>query len=168
MMRKNKADTKTDTGLARPTTAAPLAWFDDMDRWFDDIRRSIEKPFRGPLARGSDSEHALRQPLVDLTDNGSEFVVRAELPGVAKEDVDLNVTPNGIEIRAEADRSREENEKDYFFQERTYGALQRTLTFPEEVKSDLAKATLKDGVLEVRVAKKERTPETKPVKVRVE
>ncbi|HYT00623.1 MAG TPA: Hsp20/alpha crystallin family protein [Thermoplasmata archaeon] len=168
MMRKNKGDTKTDTGLARPTTGAPLAWFDDMDRWFDDIRRSFEHHFWGPLARGSESELAVRQPLVDLIDNGSDFVVRAELLGVAKGDVDLNVTPNGIEIRAEADRSREENEKDYFFQERTYGVLQRTLTFPEEVKSDLAKATLKDGVLEVRVPKKEPTPQTQPVKVRVE
>src|SRR5207245_4188029 len=79
MMRKNKADTKTDTGLARPTTGAPPAWFDDddMDRWFDDIRRSFEQHFWGPLARGSDSEHAVRQPFVDLIENGSEFVVRA-------------------------------------------------------------------------------------------
>lgn len=168
MMRKNKADRKTETGLARPTTGAPLAWFDDMDRWFDDIRRSFEQNFWGPLARGSDSELAVRQPLVDLIDAGSELVVHAELPGVAKEDVDLNVTPSGIEIRAEAHRSRNEKEKDYFFQERTYQALQRTLTFPEEVKSDLATATLKDGVLEVRVPKKEPTPETQPVKVRVE
>jgi len=50
MMRKNKGDTKTDTGLARPTTGAPLAWFDDMDRWFDDIRRSFEHHFWGGLS----------------------------------------------------------------------------------------------------------------------
>jgi HSP20 family protein len=94
--------------------------------------------------------------------------VRAELPGVSKEDVDLKVTSDGIQIRAKADRSREEKEKDYYFQERTYQAYERALRLPEEVKADLASATLKDGVLEVRIPKKQPTPESKPVKVPVE
>ena len=97
-----------------------------------------------------------------------EFVVRAELPGVSKEDIDLKVTSDGIEIRAKADRSREEKEKDYYFRERTYQAYERALSFPQEVKADLASATLKDGLLEVRVPKKQPTPESKPVKVPVE
>src|SRR5947199_2162950 len=104
------------TSLAR-TTVSPFAWLDDMDRWFDNFRRSFEDRFWGvPLARWTDSDLRVREPLVDLIDKGSEFVVRAELPGV-----------------------------------------------PEEVKADLASATLKDGVLEVRVPKKEPTPEPKPV-----
>ena len=156
------------TSLAR-TTVSPFAWLDDMDRWFDNIRRSFEDRFwGGPPARWTDSDLRVRQPLVDLIDKGSEFVVRAELPGVAKEDVDLTVTADGIEIRAETNRSREEKEKNYQYRERTYQALQRALSFPEEVKADLASATLKDGILEVRVPKKEPTPEPKPVKVPVE
>ena len=87
---------------------------------------------------------------------------------LSKEDIDLKVTSDGIEIRAKADRSREEKEKDYYFRERTYQAYERTLSFPEEVKADLASANLKDGVLEVRVPKKQPTPESKPVKVPVE
>jgi len=156
------------TSLAR-TTVSPFAWLDDMDRWFDNFRRSFEDRFGGgPLARWTDSDLRVREPLVDLIDKGSEFVVRAELPGVAKEDVDLTVTADGIEIRAETNRSREEEDKNYQYRERTYQALHRVLSLPEEVKAELASATLKDGVLEVRVPKKEPTPEPKPVKVPVE
>ena len=169
MMRKNKSASETEeTSLARPTGDSPLAWFDEMDRWFDDVRRGIEERFWGPLARWGESGLRVRQPLVDLIDEGSEFVVRAELPGVAKEDVDLTVTPRGVEIRAETDRSREEEDKEYYFQERSYQALRRSLSFPEEVKAELSAATLKDGVLEIRVPKKEPTQVSKPVKVRVE
>src|SRR5438093_5567292 len=85
---------------------------------------------RPPPARWTDSDLRVRQPLVDLIDKGSEFVVRAELPGVAKEDVDLTVTADGIEIRAETNRSREEKEKNYQYRERMYQALQRVLSFP--------------------------------------
>jgi len=169
MMRKNKAASKTEaTSLARPMTDSPLAWFDEVDRWFDEVRRGIEERFWGPLARWGEAGLRVRQPLVDLIDEGSEFVVRAEMPGIAKEDVDLTVAPHGIEIRAETDRSRKEEDKEYYFQERSYQTLRRSLSFPEEVKADLVAATLKDGVLEIRVPKKEPTQVSKPVKVRVE
>jgi HSP20 family protein len=165
---KEKKATEDQTSLAR-TTVSPFAWLDDVDRWFDTFRRSFEERFwGGPLARWTDSDLRVREPLVDLVDEGSEFVVRAELPGVAKEDIDLSVTNDGIEIRAETTRAREEKEKNYEYRERTYQAFQRVLSFPEEVKADLAAATLKDGVLEVRIPKKEPTPEPKPVKVPVE
>jgi len=169
MERKNKTTAAAkETGLAR-TTPSPFAWFDDVDRWFDSFRRTFEDRFwGGPLARWTGSEAPVREPLVDLIDKGSEYIVRAEVPGVSKEDVDLTVTPDGIEIRAQTKRSRQENEKDYYYSERTYQALQRVLGFPEEVKADLASATLKDGLLEVRVPKKQPTPESKPVKVPVE
>jgi len=168
MVRKNKPVSKEETSLARPMTDSPLTWFDEMDRWFDEFRRGVEERFWGPLARWGESGLRVRQPLVDLIDEGSEFVVRAEIPGVAKEDIDLNLTPHGIEIRAKTERSREEKDKEYYFQERSYQALGRFLSFPEEVKAELEAATLEDGVLEVRVPKKEPTQPSKPVKVRVD
>ena len=169
MERKNKTTAAAkETGLAR-TTPSPFDWFEDMDRWFDNVRRTFEDRFwGGPLARWTGSDAPVREPLVDLIDKGSEYVVRAEVPGVSKEDVDLTVTQDGIEIRAQTKRSREEDGKDYYYSERTYQALQRVLGFPEEVKADLASATLKDGLLEVRVPKKQPTPDSKAVKVPVE
>src|SRR2546428_3756984 len=89
------------TSLAR-TIVSPFAWLDDMDRWFDNFRRSLEVRFGGgPLDRWTDSDLRVREPLADLIDNGSEFVVRAQLPAVAKEDVDLTAPADGIEIGAE-------------------------------------------------------------------
>src|SRR6266571_5705859 len=145
MERKNKTTAAAkETGLAR-TTPSPFGWFEDLDRWFDNVRRTFEDRFwGGSLARWTGSEAPVREPLVDLIDNGSEYIVRAEVPGVSKEDVDLSVTPDGIEIRAQTKRSREENEKDPYYSERSYQALRRVLSFPEEVKADPASATLKD------------------------
>ena len=169
MMRKNKTTRTKDTeSLARPQTGAPVSWFEQVDRWFDEFRRDFEERFWRPLASLDESALRVREPLVDLVDKGSEFILRAELSGVKKEDVDIKVTEDVIEIRAETDRSREEKEKDYFFRERTYQSLHRVLNFPAEVKPDLAFATVKDGRLEVRVPKKEPTRESKAVQVQVQ
>ena len=164
MQRKNKASpSNQETGLAKATSSSS-DWFAEKDQWFDDFRRSFEDRFWGPPGRWTETGLRVREPLVKLIDRGSEFVVRAELPGV----VDLNVTADGIEIRAETDRSRKAKEKNYHFQERIYQELHRVLCFPEKVKADLASATLKDGVLEIRIPKKEPSPESKPVTVPIE
>lgn len=175
MLRKTK-DTETtpkaeERALQRATAFhSPLSWFDDMDRWFEDFRREFENRFWGPVtpsSRRTETGLRTRAPLVDLFDTGRDFLVNAELPGVAKEDIDIHVTANGIELRAEAKREKEEKDRDYYYRERVHSAFHRTFSFPEEVLADQAEATLKDGVLEVRVPKKEPTPKPQPMKVRV-
>ncbi len=170
MLRKSKGTDLTpkreERSLRRAGEArGPFGWFEEMDRWFDEFRREFEDRFWAPLA--PEGETRLRAPLVDLVDAGPEFVVTAELPGVTKDDVDIQVTPESIEVRAESRQVTEEKEKDYFFRERKYRAFHRTLPFPAETLPDRAEAILKDGVLEVRVPKKEPTPKREPVKVRV-
>src|SRR2546423_12677588 len=114
MERRNKRPAAAQESSLARTTPSPFAWCDDMGRSFDSFRRTFEDRFwGGPLARWAGSDAPVREPLVDLIDKGSEYVVRAELPGVSKEDVDLTVTSDGIEIRAQTNRSREEKEKDY-------------------------------------------------------
>lgn len=176
MLHKDKAtDTAAKTkerGLQKRTDfRGPWAWFEEMDRWFEDFRREFESRFWGPeftLAPWREETGLrLRTPLVDVVDAGREFLVKAELPGVAKEDLDLSVTPEGLELRAETKREREEKDEDYYYRERVYGGYRRALSFPEEVLPDQAEATLKDGVLEVRVPKKAPAPKREPVKVRV-
>lgn len=174
MMRKTK---KTDLA-SKPEKDAPERaiaprntsdWFIEMDRWFDDLRDEFEQKFWGPIApfaRGS--AFGTRQPLVDLADNGREFVLTAELPGVKKDDLDIQVTPEGIEFGAEARQEKEEEGKDYAYRERSYSSFRRVLPLPEEVLPDRVEARLTDGVLEVRLPKKEPTPKRQPVRVRVE
>ncbi len=173
MMRKSKTtdlasttDERTDERAVLPRTASD--WFTEMDRWFDDLRSEFERKFWGPIAPfGREGVLATRQPPVDLADNGREFVLRAELPGVKKEDLDVQVTPDGIEIGAETRAEQEESGKDYAYRERSYSSFRRVLPFPEEVLADRVEAKLTDSVLEVRLPKKEPTPKRAPVKVRV-
>jgi HSP20 family protein len=147
---------------------APRAWMAEMDRWFDEFRRDFETHFWRPgWWSGPLTDTRLRQPLVDLIDEGSSFVVKAELPGISKEDLDITVTEDGIEMRAETHQEAEQQEEDYFFRERSYRTFHRSLALPAEVLADQAEATLKDGVLEVRLPKKEPAPKARPVKVRV-
>ena len=172
MMRKNKS-----TDLAKPTDDSreralearrPWDVFEDMDRWFADLRNEFDRKFWGALTPYGRDGLAVRPPLVDLADAGREYVLKADLPGVVKEDLDLRVTPDGIELTAESRQEKQENERDYTYRERSYRSFHRSLSFPEEVFADQAKASLKDGVLEVRLPKKEPTPRHEPVKVRVE
>lgn len=174
MMRKSK---KTDlasksgenAGQRGLVARTPSDWFTEMDRWFDDLRTEFEQRFWGPIApSGSERVLESRRPLVDLADHGREFVLTAELPGVRKEDLDLQVTPDGIEIGAESRGEREENGKAYAYRERSYSSFRRVLPFPEEVLPDQVEAKLTEGVLEVRLPKKDPTPKREPVKVRVE
>ena len=174
MIRKNKktdlasksAENAPDRSLA---LRSPTDWFTEMDRWFGDLRTEFDRKFWGPIAPfGREDPPFVRQPPVDLADNGREFLLTAELPGVKKEDLDLQVTPEGIEIGAETQSESEDRGKDYAYRERSYASFRRFLPFPEEVLPDQVEAKLTDGVLEVRLPKKEPTPKREPVKVRVE
>jgi len=172
MLRKTKDTDLADRTKERESDRAlaprsPFTWFEEMSRWFDAFRRDFEDRFWGPVWP-TETRLRVRRPLVDLADMGREFVVRAELPGVNKEDLDIRVAQDGIELKAETSQEKEETEKDYYFRERSYSSFHRTLAFPEEVLADQAEAKLKDGVLEVRVPKKEPTPKREAVKVRVE
>ena len=145
----------------------PWDVFGDMDRWFSDLRTEFDRKFWGPLAPLDEFNLALREPLVDLSDTGREYVLKADLPGVAKEDLALRVTPDAIELAAETRSEKEEDGKAYAYRERSVRSYRRSLALPEEVLARDAKATLKDGVLEVRLPKKEPKRKHEPVKVQI-
>lgn len=170
MMRKTKSRELAKKNEPTPAETIDVrrhtSLFDEWDHWFDSLRKEFESRFWGPaLTQGPTT--LSRSPLVDLADTGKDFVLTAELPGVEKEHLDVRVSSDGLEIRAESQRERKENERDYFYQERAYSAFERALPFPEEVLPDQADAKLKDGVLEVRVPKKVPTTPREPVKVPV-
>jgi len=111
-------------------------------------------------------EPEVREPSTDLVDAGKEYRVHAEIPGIAKENLNITVAGRGIEIEGEAKTDIEEDKEGFVRRERTYSRVHRTLAFPEEVIPDKAEATLKDGLLEVRIPKKTPT-EIKKHKVEI-
>ena len=140
-----------------------LTTFDDL---VDDFRRnfieSIASPWDwvslGPVV-------PVREATVDLVDEGNRFVVHAELPGVAKDKIDVALTNDGIEISAEIDVETEDKEKNFVVRERVYSHVYKQLSFPEDVIPEKAESTFKDGLLEVCVPKKTIAPAPKKHKV---
>ena len=145
----------------------------ELSRGFDDIfsefRRSFDDlmtPFF-PLATEIEQVAALpvRYSPLDLIDNGASYTVKAELPGFTKDMVDVQVAKDGVAIRAECKEDKEEKKQNYLHRERAYSAMQRFVAFPEEVVPSKTEGSMREGVLELIVPKKEPKPEEKPKKV---
>lgn len=93
------------------------------------------------------------EPKVDIIQTDKEVVMKADVPGVKKEDLQVTVTEDTITVRGEAKSSTETKKEDYFFSERFYGSFCRTLPLPAMVESSKAKAKFEEGVLTVTIPK---------------
>jgi len=127
----------------------------DMEEFFEDFtpRRWMEsfEPFGFRWPMGLDYEHSFR---LDVIDREKELVVRGELPGVDKDDIEVTVSGDRLIIEAEREFEEEDKEKDnYYRHEVGYGKLMRTIALPTEVDAEKVKAELKDGILEVALPK---------------
>jgi HSP20 family protein len=112
-----------------------------MDRMFDNFGFG-----RGSLARGQQSMWA---PDVEMFQRGNELVVRADLPGMNKDDVQVDVADDVLTIQGERKHEREEEREGWYRTERSYGSFCRTIALPEGTIADSAKASFKNGVLEI-------------------
>jgi HSP20 family protein len=130
--------------------------FETMERWFEEAFR---KPFSllGPswLPRLRETEMEEVMPSVDIFEEGDDVVVKAELPGIRKEDIDVNMTDNTVSISGEKKKEEKVEQKNYYREERSYGSFTRSFRLPVEVHTDKAKASFKEGVLEIRIPKTE-------------
>lgn len=106
-------------------------------------------------------------PSVDVSETDNEIVIKASVPGVEKKDINITIAENSITIKGEVKKEKEEKEKNYYRQEISYGAFSRTIPLPVEVKTEEAKANLKDGMLEIVIPKSEKA-KVKEIKVNVE
>ena len=127
---------------------------DDMNRFFDD--------FFGEHPR--DMAGGAWLPAVDVSETENEFVVRAELPGMSHEDIDINVQDNILTLKGEKKQEKKEEGESFHRLERSYGSFTRSFTLPSGVKAEDIKAAFKDGVLEVSMPKAE---EAKPKKIAI-
>jgi HSP20 family protein len=131
-------------------------WFEEMERWFEEgMRRpfSMMRPFWAPRVRATDIEEMM--PSVDIFEEGGDVVVKAELPGLKKEEIDVSVADNTMTISGEKKQEEKVEKKDYYRMERSYGSFTRSFRLPTEVQMDKARASFKDGILEIRVPKSE-------------
>lgn len=143
-----------------------LMSFDELDNLFDDfLSRRWPRLFdwnlptmgmeRGSGGRGMMMGRGV--PKVDVVERDKEIEVQAELPGVKKEDLDVSINNQIMTIRATTQEEKSEGEGRYLRREMTRGEYQRTLSLPDYVDEDNAKATFKDGILCVTIPKMEKS-----------
>jgi HSP20 family protein len=141
---------------------APQGWlsspFELMDRMSEEMDRAFNRMFRDfGVSRGMPRLGALRgwggeqlwSPRIEAFQKGDQFIVRAELPGMKKDDVHVELTDDALTLQGERHQEREEQREGMYHTEREYGRFYRTIPLPEGVIGESAKASFRDGVLEV-------------------
>jgi len=140
-------------------------WDRDMQEMFDMFGQRYWPFERSPwsMLRLQD----ISSPVVDVYEEKDDVVAKVELPGMGKDDIDVQLTQRTLTIKGEKKKEEEVDEENYYRSERSYGGFSRIVELPTEVQSDKAKASFKEGVLEVRVPKTEEA-KTKVKKVKVQ
>jgi HSP20 family protein len=140
----------------RSSLASPFEFFDrmtdEMDRTFARLWRDFGSPRRSLLSRagfGSGLGQGLWSPRVEAFQKGDQFIVRAELPGLKKEDVQVELTEDAVTLHGERREEREEEREGYYHSEREYGQFHRSIPLPEGVIAESAQASFRNGVLEI-------------------
>lgn len=130
----------------------------EMPLWtnpFPFMRRLTEEMDRvfgmEPRFFGQAGTETAWSPAIEVFERDKKFYVRAELPGLAKEDVKVTIVHDGLTIEGERKEEKEEKKEGFYRTERSYGSFYRQIALPEHVKAEEAKATFKNGVLEIEI-----------------
>ena len=149
---------ETKNSPKKSTVIAPFwasSWT-DIDRSIENLRRDMEKTFSS-----FPSTHLpnISQTSCDVIDEGNQFRVKMDVPGIKKNEVKLNVTDNSLEISAEHKEASEEKKKNYLRKERSQVSYYRSLPLSEKIIASKVMAKLTDGVLDITM------PKSKPTEI---
>ena len=136
--------------------------FNELDRIQDEINRIFEDPFS--LATPSTGFFEGWAPSIDIYEDKDKVTIKAEVPGMKKEDIQITVNGNTLTISGERKHEERKKEGETFREERFFGRFQRSITLPAPVDPNRIQATYKDGVLTIECPK---TEEAKPKQIQV-
>jgi HSP20 family protein len=145
----------------------PFGEFDRMDRTFNRMMRRAFSGWPRPALEGEGAAQYEWSPSVDISETDKEYLLRAELPGVKKEDVKVTVDGGMITIEGERKHKMEEKNEKYHRVESFYGSFARSLALPDDVNVDAIRCEDKEGVLTVHLPKTE-TEKHKPKQITVQ
>jgi len=126
-----------------------------MPTLHDRINRFFEDPFFGISRMDDEAGLSMWDPAVDLYEKDDHYVIKAELPGVDKNDVNIDLRDRLLTLSGERSYDNEVEKENYYRRERSFGRFQRSFTLPADVDPDKIKAEFKDGVLKIEVPKPE-------------
>ena len=135
-----------------------------LDTFRDEFGGYLWDPFRG-FEWPVEYELPMRIPYVDVIDAGNEYVVKAELPGLKKENVQIEVGMNELSLTAKSEVGQEEKGKTYLHRERAFSTFRRRIGFGESIDTEKASANMAEGILEIKLPKLEPKPEKKSKKI---
>jgi HSP20 family protein len=144
----------------KSTTLAPIT---PADLWegFNDVFERFRKDFQTlvlpssqALEKALDAIPQTRTPVVDLQDRGKDFLLKAEMPGFKKEDIEIQAYDDSVEISGTAGWKYDKKTEKYVCKERACHSFYRAIQLPEDIKVEDIEADLKDGVLEIILTKK--------------
>lgn len=142
--RENKSEIK------KREASDPIDAFQrDMNRWFDEFFN----PDFGLSRLSDESSWSGFVPSVDVSETDDEITVSADLPGLEKENIELQIQDNVLTIRGEREHHEETKERNVYRSERSYGTFHRSVRLPAEVDANKADAKYKNGVLTVKLPK---------------
>jgi HSP20 family protein len=142
----------------------------DPFRELEDMSERLNRMFARPAVRSGNGKEALTvadwMPTVDISETDAEYLIKAELPEIKKEDVKVTVEDGVLTLQGERRQEKEEKGKKFHRVERSYGSFVRSFTLPESVDDAEVKAEYRDGVLALHLPKTERVkPKAIDVKV---
>jgi len=158
---------KRGSSAVQKARESPIAIREPQTSWVNSVNKLLETyglvpwdPFRGfewPI----EYELPTRIPYVDVIDSGSEYLVKAELPGLKKETLVIDVGTNELSVAADSDVEKEAKGKTYLHRERAFSTFRRNIGFPESIDTEKVSARMAEGILEVRLPKLESRPAKK-------
>ncbi len=147
---------------------APEREIDRFRREIDKIFEDFFSPGRFPSLFGRvtrELEDFGTFPAIDVYDDKENIVVKAEVPGLKKDDIEIQIKGRDLVIKGEKKKEEEIKDENYYYAERIYGTFSRVIRLPVDVKTDEVKAKFKNGILEIVLPKVE---EAKPKEIKVE
>lgn len=152
LIKRNPSNELTRWGFDFPMSRGLHSLQRDMNRIFDEF-------FRGDISADDTFFSRDWTPAVDVVENNDNYILKAEIPGMNKDDVKITLENNILTIRGEKKNEAEKKEGNYHRIERSYGSFERSFTVPGSIKPDNIDAQYKDGVLTLTLPKAE---EAKP------
>ena len=156
--KQNEGKEMQSSATVTPTRA--LSPFEEMDRLMESFfPRQWLRPFRWEMPSWSElgAPLEMKTPRVDVIDRDNEIVVKAEIPGVKKEDLDVSLTGDTVTIKGRTSHEEKQEKGNYYRCEISRGAFTRTVALPADVDTDKAKAVFNDGILELTIPKVEKS-----------
>jgi HSP20 family protein len=136
------------------------SWIEEFNKLSEPFRLIPWDPFRG-FEWPVEYELPTRVPYVDVIDSGNEYVVKAELPGIKKENVEIEFGANELVVSAKSDVETEEKGKNYLHRERAFSTFHRHIGFGESIDTEKVSASMSEGILEIKLPKLGPAPKQK-------